>query len=241
MLPVFGSVEVCGLQLIGNRSLVTELGPLFVASAAAIAAWLAARFAHTRQKEQLAHDSDRQKEQLAHDRDRQKEQLAHDRELRAIDHGRDVLDRVFEGAIKAIRTSVVLESTIKVREGGRNEAKDRVDAAGQSEPDQAALALLNETNERFKKVIEASHQSLIEMRLETWRLRIRFGRNGEIAKAHKSLVDSLGEVHKSYASARTERRGEDDIEASKAVVAGRKQAFNAFVDTCEEWLKEPLK
>jgi hypothetical protein len=235
---VLGAIEILGIKLAGDKGLITELGPLLLAGAATAAAWLAAGFARTRQREQLAHDSERQREQLAHDSERQREQLRHDRELRNGDHSRNTLDDVIRGANRALRASIVFRSAVMVREGPRNEQTAILESDASLSEKKSAWKEVRRLNQIMVTAQEESHVTNMEMRAETWRLRIRFGRDSEIASSHEGLAQAFGKVHRTCAPAITGVRTDQEKEAGEAAVQARTQAFNAFTEACESWIRE---
>lgn len=223
---MIGALRIFGLELVGDKPLLVEVGPLLLAAAAAFAAWLAARYARIRQEQQLDHDRDRQREQLDHDRDE-----------RYRDHVRDVLDSAMDNVIEAMRANIAFRATLTVKEKSREEHQATIDAGGSIEGRIKAVAAITDINKELGEVSGASHASTMALRAHTWRLRIRLGRGSDVVACHRELTNALVKVHETCVPGVTRARSTAEKEAGDQAVEERKQAFVAFLDACEWWFE----
>jgi len=235
------AVEICGVKLLGNRGLIYELGPLLIASAAALAAWLAARYARLRQEAQLEHDSARQEKQLEHDSARQEKQLEHDRVLKKSDRARETIDSAISVAIVTWRATTAYRTAIQVREPARQDAL-AVLASGQASPQEKASAETKLTRIRdiLHDRLDNSHSATMELRFEFWRIRVRLGSEHQIVACYRELADASDLIHETSRLGQTKDRTDDEKQAGEDAAQKRTKAFQAFISACEAWFIEDL-
>ena len=138
---------------------------LITASAAILAAIIAARTANTRQQEQLDHDTKRQQEQLDHDTKRQEKELAHDRDTRHRDDLIGLIDSATDAINRLLR------------------AHERIEAAWRAGMDPGG--------ERATAILEQRIDVIEAVRYERDRLETRFGGDAAISRAYNAAMEAL--------------------------------------------------
>lgn len=226
------------------------VGPIVIAATALLGAMLTAYTANRRhqhqlehdserQRAQLEHDSERQQEQLAHDSRRHEEQLEHDRDMRRRDHVYDTLDSVVDGTARALRMSIRFASTVFAREANRDKylaTRDSADATPAEK--EFAEKRIQAIEKEFWDCDDASHEAIMDMGHDTWRLRVRFGMGGRVPRRHNELRKALREVHQTLTLALAKSRDEAQKQATEPAIKARNAASRRFFAACEEWFHE---
>jgi hypothetical protein len=226
-------IEFLGVEWIGDETPVLEqIGPLFVAGAAAFAAWLAAHTANGRQKNQLNHDSDRQREQLEHDTARQREQLHHDQEMRDREHLRNILETILKSLSRMIVDVVdVSASLVKLEKAttGMREAS----ADEQKEAMERELKALNEVIEKM----EGSGSAISATILDGVRLRLFLPPSDPIVRSYLKLSEALRKWHSILSLDRVdgELQLRDEAQLGESKDARKKcdQLLEEFQNVCQ--------
>jgi len=193
---VRAAIEFFGVEWIGDRkSFFEQVGPLvgslIVAGVAGFAAWLAARTANERQREQLDHDAERRREQLKHDR-----------EMRDRDFARQTLSSSLENLLDVIRSVTdlvpganrVARLHDKERESGAKVSGLDPKGEGYRSAEESHLETLQALTPRmleFKERSELVNLKVTAASADNVRIRAALGRDSDAQRTHWDLAEAV--------------------------------------------------
>jgi hypothetical protein len=208
-------VETVGGEPEWLHILLAAGGPILIATAAVIAAFVAAKTANTRQREQLAHDLLK----------------------RRVDDVRSTLDAAAELALASATVLVDFELAVENWEEESAAIKTEGANPGLTPDDRAALMVkAAAAKDGFLAANRALTETLIEMMGTKVRLQLRLGSGHPIPDLYERLRIEYRRhgdfFSKGVAGGRTdaERKEEEDHQAV------RDEVFEGFFSACEEWL-----
>jgi hypothetical protein len=202
------------VEIVGNEWWESLLGPALIATAAVIAAFVAAYTANKRQREQLSHD----------------------RALKARDHLRNTLDDAVERVIGAVEVYAEFAAYIGVNESLRQRnLKVLADADSTEEEKKSARNSNKEIlaeNSAFSEKATARGAELIATQ---GRLRLRLGSTDPIVEAYEELVGSYMKLENNLAQGVIRNRDQDKREEGEEADQQTTEDFQQFMRTCEAW------
>ncbi|HEX3361745.1 MAG TPA: hypothetical protein VHS74_12195 [Solirubrobacterales bacterium] len=236
------AIEFLGVEWISSKKSFVEqagplLGSLIVGSVAAFAAWLAARTANERQRQQLDHD-------LA----RQREMLTHDRAMRDQDFLRHTISSVVENALKAVQRVGYLRSgaekisklnaQLAQRDADSAEPKnrDKEDPVAALDPRVDFAKQCNDALDGWRPHREEAATSLMTIMTDDVRLSALLGPQHQVRKGHDVLVESLRKWF-SAINELTENPRTDELAAAVGTASTRvPHTLFLFQNACRETL-----
>ncbi len=171
---------------------------------------------------------------------RQREQLAHDRELRRREHVRDALDAVLElvGEIRSAFGPFVAEVEFVEADRERLLLELQDPEADAQDKQVTAQAIMDITAEH-RRNFDTAFGKLEEIRGAVTRLMLRLGIDHYIPNQAQALVDSWGELKRSFRPLTNNRTDEQKGRTEKAQEESA-EAYASFMTDCSRWLREEI-
>lgn len=158
------------------------IGSALIAVTAIGAAWIAARTANHRQREQLLHD-----------RELQEAQLSYDREQRNRQHVRDTIDSAVRSMYAAMKQSAEYQGLILTGDEKRNEYRRIADDEAALDADRdAAIRGYEEAMNTVGAATLKGFEVSTELMSESLRLSLRLGVEHPICKSHTAYYTAYG-------------------------------------------------
>jgi hypothetical protein len=238
----YGAVEVFGIEWVGDRPLLVQLGPLigslFVALVAAYAARLAAKTANDRQREQLEHSVNRQREQLAHDSERQAEELEHDREMRKQEHARGALDSAIELVSEAQDSVAGVIGNAEWVESQRSEYQATLEDDEVAEEEKSELLeSMSQEGAGLRGEVLAAKSKVLEMYGAAVRLKLRLGYGHVIGTTYEKLMYAWIGLLDALDVASGRNRSEEEKAALSTANEEVSGHYSELMVECESWLQ----
>lgn len=214
--------EPVEVQLVGDNGygldvVVAIIGPLLIALAAVVAAFVAAHTANRRQRAQLDHDL----------------------EVRHREYVRDVLDSSVELARRSMERVAAFKQSVEMLEGKRFALTAAVeDPEGSPSDQESARAALGGLLESYARSSSEAGRAIVEMSAAHFRLGLALGLRHDVAAAFETLGDKADELVDSLSPGLSENRSEQARVDSSALDDEVGTAFGVFMARCEEWLAE---
>lgn len=219
------------------KSVLVLIPALLLAGAAVTAARIARRSAFERQREQLDHDSARQEKALAHDREMREEEREHDREIRSRERCRDTLDSVLANLQDAQQAVTGYAARITVANAWRPKLEKQMEEAPTLKEKASVVEKMTREIRETTAEGRLSHASLLPLKADRARLRLRFGEDHSITKIQheirkklrewEALLDTVGSENRD--STDEEKQREDQMIESIGELSGR------FQRACRAW------
>ncbi len=212
---------VVKIEQVGGGSLADLAGPALVAAAAVVAAFVAARTANARQRQQLDHDL----------------------VVRSIEHVRDAIDQAVEMVHDALLAFLDLEEAIPVPEQvnwSELEAKLRDGGVSQREKSEIRLTVSSQ-RAAVRQAYGQAQKRIDDLRRPIMRLRLRLGKDHEIPVLLKSLQGRWVSMSAGF-SLDAGRAGEistDRLVLRQKELLETSDVYDEFLSACHRWLISP--
>jgi hypothetical protein len=211
-------LAVFEVELVGGEGFLAGLGgPALIAGAAVVAAFIAARTANARLREQLAHDL----------------------VVRRAEHVRDALDAAVELAHETVKALVDFELIIDDWEDERPQFEaEALSDEKTTEEQRAILAQARKGVDNVMAADKALTERMVEMLATTTRLRLRLGSSHAIPTLYDELRQGWRELIDVLGNGETARRTKEERDKCEELDAETNQLYEEFHQACERWLDE---